>query len=389
MEILNGFSQGSQIADEQSTNSCGSSSVFDASPPPHLSVRSVRHVVDKLIKQVESQIPRFRRSSGASRPTWAPPTQLDPDLVETRRQAEMWTADHTLCCDLMTGSVDDESRRNVDACTQTSPLSLSCSSSFSWRSETDSIMANGMSGELSNNGFLADNEISGPNSEDVADQKFATPSATAALLPSESDRSSNGATKRLSSQQAFEEALRLLLVAAADDRFDDPKLAEILNVIREPTTKPPNRPKPAATGQQRCQVTFFEQPTTRRSDHWTMSTLNNKSDENSVVSSLSPTFSSPETQVRFHQSSTSRPDDPPDEQQVVVQQDDLVDGAVVGRFKSPQDDDGTRRKKKFSFSTVTGVISSGSNDDSSLDSDVRYCRVLHMRILVQCPGAFI
>ncbi|XP_003378328.1 conserved hypothetical protein [Trichinella spiralis] len=246
-EILNGFGQGSRIADEQSTNSCGSSSVFDASPPPHLSVRSVRHVVDKLIKQVESQIPRFRRSGGASRPTWAPPTQLDPDLVETRRQAEMWTTDHTLCCDLMTGSVDDESRRNVDACTQTSPLSLSCSSSFSWRSETDSILANGMSGELSNNGFLADNEISGPNSEDVADQKIATPSATAALLPSESDRSSNGATKRLSSQQAFEEALRLLLVAAADDRFDDPKLAEILNVIREPTTKPPNRPKPAAT----------------------------------------------------------------------------------------------------------------------------------------------
>ncbi|KRY37513.1 Rho GTPase-activating protein 7 [Trichinella spiralis] len=464
LEILNGFGQGSRIADEQSTNSCGSSSVFDASPPPHLSVRSVRHVVDKLIKQVESQIPRFRRSGGASRPTWAPPTQLDPDLVETRRQAEMWTTDHTLCCDLMTGSVDDESRRNVDACTQTSPLSLSCSSSFSWRSETDSILANGMSGELSNNGFLADNEISGPNSEgspmmtttttttattttttattalssssssafafsysasasssschslssvsDVADQKIATPSATAALLPSESDRSSNGATKRLSSQQAFEEALRLLLVAAADDRFDDPKLAEILNVIREPTTKPPNRPKPAATGQQRCQVTFFEQPTARRSDHWTMSTLNNKSDENSVVSSLSPTFSSPETQVRFHQSSTSRPDDPiaphpilrpdqsnltslslssssssssktvpgygskqacnkfsPDEQRVVVEQDDSVDGAVVGRFKSPQDDDGTRRKKKFSFSAVTGVISSGSNDDSSLDSD--------------------
>ncbi|KRZ75853.1 Rho GTPase-activating protein 7 [Trichinella papuae] len=458
LEILNGFGQGSQVAEEQS-NSCGSSSLYDASPPPNLSVRSVRHVVDKLIKQVESQIPRFRRSGGASRPAWAPSTQLDPDLVENRRSAEIWTVDHTLCCDnvdLMTSSVD-ESRRNVDACTQTSPLSLSCSSSFSWRSETDSIMANGLSGELSNNGFLADNEISGPNSEgspmmttttaaaaattttttalsssslsafafsysssssssscrslssvsDVADQKFATPSATAALLPLESDRSSNGATKRLSSQQAFEEALRLLLVAAADDRFDDPKLAEILSVIREPNTNLQNRPRPAATtGQQRCQVTFFEQPTARRTDHWTMSSMNNKSDENSVVSSLSPTFSSPETQVRFHQGSTSRLDNPsashrvlrpdqssstsssktvpgycstkqackkfsPDEQQVVVEQDELVDGAVVGRFKSPQDDDddGTRRKKKFSFSTVTGVISSGSNDDSSLDSD--------------------
>ncbi|KRZ13724.1 Rho GTPase-activating protein 7 [Trichinella zimbabwensis] len=466
LEILNGFGQGSQVAEEHS-NSCGSSSLYDASPPPNLSVRSVRHVVDKLIKQVESQIPRFRRSGGASRPAWAPSTQLDPDLVENRRSAEIWTVDHTLCCDnvdLMTSSVD-ESRRNVDACTQTSPLSLSCSSSFSWRSETDSIMANGLSGELSNNGFLADNEISGPNSEgspmmttttaaaaaaaatttttttttalsssslsafafsyssssssssscrslssvsDVADQKFATPSATAALLPLESDRSSNGATKRLSSQQAFEEALRLLLVAAADDRFDDPKLAEILSVIREPNTNFQNRPRPAATtGQQRCQVTFFEQPTARRSDHWTMSSMNNKSDENSVVSSLSPTFSSPETQVRFHQGSTSRLDNPsashrvlrpdqssstsssktvpgycskqacikfsPDEQQVVVEQDELVDGAVVGRFKSPQDDDddddGTRRKKKFSFSTVTGVISSGSNDDSSLDSD--------------------
>ncbi|KAL1227511.1 Rho GTPase-activating protein [Trichinella pseudospiralis] len=413
LEISNGFGQvGSQVAEEQS-NSCGSSSLYDASPPPSLSVRSVRHVVDKLIKQVESQIPRFRRSVGASRPAWAPSTHLDPDLVENRRPAEIWTADHTLCCDgvdLMMTSGVDESRRNVDACTQTSPLSLSCSSSFSWRSETDSIMANG---ELSNNGFLADNEISGPNSEDVADQKFATPSAAATLLPLESDRSSNGATKRLSSQQAFEEALRLLLVAAADDRFDDPKLAEILNVIREPNTNLQNRPRPAATGQQRCQVTFFEQPTTRRSDHWTMSSVNNKSDENSVVSSLSPTFSSPETQVRFHQGSTSRLDNPsasqrvlrpdqssstsssktvsgycskqtckkfsPDEQQVVVEQDELVDGAVVGRFKSPQDndddddddgdDDGTRRKKKFSFSTVTGVISSGSNDDSSLDSD--------------------
>ncbi|KAL1235930.1 hypothetical protein TSPI_03926 [Trichinella spiralis] len=281
-EILNGFGQGSRIADEQSTNSCGSSSVFDASPPPHLSVRSVRHVVDKLIKQVESQIPRFRRSGGASRPTWAPPTQLDPDLVETRRQAEMWTTDHTLCCDLMTGSVDDESRRNVDACTQTSPLSLSCSSSFSWRSDTDSILANGSPmmtttttttattttttattalSSSSSSAFAFSYSASASSSSchslssvsDVADQKIATPSATAALLPSESDRSSNGATKRLSSQQAFEEALRLLLVAAADDRFDDPKLAEILNVIREPTTKPPNRPKPAATGQQRCQ----------------------------------------------------------------------------------------------------------------------------------------
>ncbi|KRX97859.1 Rho GTPase-activating protein 7 [Trichinella pseudospiralis] len=381
LEISNGFGQvGSQVAEEQS-NSCGSSSLYDASPPPSLSVRSVRHVVDKLIKQVESQIPRFRRSVGASRPAWAPSTHLDPDLVENRRPAEIWTADHALCCDgvdLMMTSGVDESRRNVDACTQTSPLSLSCSSSFSWRSETDSIMANG---ELSNNGFLADNEISGPNSEgspmmttttavagaaattttttttiattalsssslssafaysysysyssssssssscrslssvsDVADQKFATPSAAATLLPLESDRSSNGATKRLSSQQAFEEALRLLLVAAADDRFDDPKLAEILNVIREPNTNLQNRPRPAATGQQRCQVTFFEQPTTRRSDHWTMSSVNNKSDENSVVSSLSPTFSSPETQVRFHQGSTSRLDNPSASQRVL------------------------------------------------------------------------
>ncbi|KFD68907.1 hypothetical protein M514_08264 [Trichuris suis] len=245
----------------------GSSAKIPTTPKSPLSLRSVRGVVDRLIKQVELQIPRSKKVTA----NW---NGLEDKTV----------------------LASEPEKALEDACTQTSPLSMSCSSSFSWRSErafpTGAQKENFTSKEESKEGPSSSSSSSvysfssasdAPNVltnsfNQLADggQSVKWPltsrcqqsSVRRKSFLSDSSSSNDCATKnpsanqnasyhlradeksqfgaKLNSQAAFEEGLRLLLLASASG-FDDPKFADILSAI-EPFAADLDLDRPIADG---------------------------------------------------------------------------------------------------------------------------------------------
>uniref|UniRef100_A0A5S6QTK0 Rho-GAP domain-containing protein n=1 Tax=Trichuris muris TaxID=70415 RepID=A0A5S6QTK0_TRIMR len=252
-------------SDQSVDKGCGAKVPTNSKSP--LSLRSVRGVVDRLIKQVELQIPRSKK-----------PTANWNGIEDTDK--------------VPAGSEPEKALE--DACTQTSPLSMSCSSSFSWRSETafpngerkERRSKGGTSSSSSSSVYSLSSASNGPNvlansfnhSADgelpakwpltsrcqqlsVRRKSFLSVSSTSSSSSSNDRATKNASTNqnaahqlrsdeenqigaKLNSQEAFEEGLRLLLLASASG-FDDPKFADILSAI-EPFAADLDLDRPAA-----------------------------------------------------------------------------------------------------------------------------------------------